>query len=205
MNKPPMRAIGAVLAIVFIAGCSSDDGSENFKGDTKLDMREAAGKADDLIYRTLSAVKPPLEWTHDTSDHGACDGSNGASGYGDVTRRAVVMTEVSEARRGALLGVIERYWKEAGHKITDVNSNKEFPEVFAETRDGLLRMSLVVGGKGQFFLDVQTACVKEAQVTAPSTEVNGTSYYGKAIPRPNVRSDFWSLGRPVSSNPPSGT
>ncbi|MEV5780333.1 hypothetical protein AB0M86_47065 [Streptomyces sp. NPDC051639] len=165
-------------------------------------MQEAADKADGLIYQTLSAVKPPLEWTHDTSDHGGCTGS---SAYGDVKRRAVVMTKVSEVRRGALLGVIERYWKKGGHRITDVNSDNEFPEIFAETGDGLLRMSLVVGGKGQFFLDVQTSCVKKSEVAAPSTPINGRSYYGEEIPRPNVQSDFWSSGSPISSASPSGS
>lgn len=199
MKKLSVQAIGLALAILSIAGCSASGGdSGDVKGSSKVDMQGAADEADRLIYGTLSAVKPAIEWTHDTSDHGSCDGES--SGYGDVTRRAVVMTKVSEARRGALLGVIERYWKSGGHKITGVKSNKEFPEVYAETGDGMMRMSLIVGGGGQFFLDVQTACVKKSSVAAPSTKTNGRSYYGKEVPRPNVDDVFWSSDDPIASS-----
>lgn len=199
MKKHSVRMIGIALTILSVASCSASNGdSGNVKGSSKVDMQGVANEADKLVHQTLSAVKPPIEWTHDTSDHGSCDG--GSSGYGDVTRRAVVMTKVSEARRGALIGVIERYWKKGGHKITDVNSDKEFPEVYAETGDGLLKMSLIVGGEGQFFLDVQSACVKKSDVTAPSTQVNGRSYYGKTIPRPNVNDAFWSSKAPIASS-----
>ncbi|MER5403562.1 hypothetical protein [Streptomyces sp. NPDC002769] len=197
MKKHSARAIGIALTILSVASCSTSVGdSRNAKRSSKVNMQGAADEADKLIYQTLSAVKPPIEWTHDTSDHGSCDGES--SDYGDVTRRAVVMTKVSEARRGALIGVIERHWKKGGHKITDVNSDKEFPEVYAETGDAVLRMSLLVGGEGQFFLDVQTACVKKSDVTAPSTQANGHSYYGKAIPRPNVDDSFWSSNTPIT-------
>jgi hypothetical protein len=194
-----VRAISVALTILSVASCGASNGdSGNVKGSSKVDMQGAADEADKLIYQTLSMVKPPIEWTHDTSDDGSCDG--GSSGYGDVTRRAVVMTKVSEARRGALIGIIERYWKKNGHKITDVNSDKEFPEVYAKTGDDLLQMSLIVGGEGQFFLDVQTACVKKSNVTAPATKANGPSYYGKAIPRPNANDAFWSPNAPIASS-----
>lgn len=194
-----VRAISVALTILSVASCGASNGdSGNVKGSSKVDMQGAANEADKLIYQTLSTVKPPIEWTHDTSDDGSCDG--GSSGYGDVTRRAVVMTKISKARRGALIGIIERYWKKNGHKITDVNSDKEFPEVYAKTGDDLLQMSLIVGGEGQFFLDVQTACVKKSDVTAPSTKANGPSYYGKAVPRPNANDAFWSSNAPIASS-----
>ncbi|MFD5451840.1 hypothetical protein [Streptomyces sp. NPDC127100] len=158
-------------------------------------MQEAADKADALVYETFSTVNPPIEWTHDVSDHGSCGGES--TGLGDVTRRAVVMTKVSKERRGALLGIIERHWKKNGNKITDVNPSVDFPEIYAESSDGLLRMSLVVGGEGQFFLDVQTSCVKESSVAPPATKVNGRSYYGDSIPRPNTEDAFWSSSEPL--------
>ncbi|MFJ2394944.1 hypothetical protein ACIOTI_19595 [Streptomyces sp. NPDC087843] len=127
MKKHYARAIGIALITLSVASCSTSVGdSRNTKGSSKMDMEEAADAADRLVHQTLSAVKPPIEWTHDTSDDGSCDGES--SDYGDVTRRAVVMTKVSRARRGALIGIIERYWKKGGHKITDVNSDEEFPE-----------------------------------------------------------------------------
>ncbi|MFF6997704.1 hypothetical protein ACFY93_22470 [Streptomyces sp. NPDC008313] len=199
MKKFLLPMIGAALAVLSLVSCT-DNGGDSASGreDAKVNMQGAADEADRLIQRTLSQVEPPVEWAHDTSDHGSCDGRS--SGYGDVTRRAVVMTKVSDARRGAFLGIIERYWKKSGLEITDVKSNNEFPEMYAETEDGLLRMSLIVGGEGQFFLDAQTACVKKSDVTAPSTQANGRNYYGRAIPRPNVDSVFWSSNDPITSS-----
>ncbi|ROP46979.1 hypothetical protein [Streptomyces sp. PanSC9] len=193
MKKLTAHLAGIALVIAAATGCSGSDG--DVKGNSKVDMQEAAEKADALVYQTFRAVRPPLDWTHDASDHGSCDGSDA---YGDVTRRAVVMTKVSDERRGALLGVIERYWKKSGLKITKVISDKEFPEMYAETGDGLLRTGLVVGGEGQFFLDVQTACVRTSEVRTPATQARGQSYYGKDLPRPNVTDPFWSSREPIS-------
>ncbi|MFJ6073047.1 hypothetical protein ACIQFU_19720 [Streptomyces sp. NPDC093065] len=202
MNKLPIRVTGIALALLAVAGCGTgDEGSGDTQRSSNMNMQEAADEADTLIHQTFSAVKPPVEWTHDASDHGSCGGDS--TGMGDVTRRAVVMTKVSAERRGALLGIIERHWKKKGHKITDVNPNKEFPEIYAESGDGLLRMSLIVGGEGQFFLDVQTSCVPESSVTGPTTKGHGHSYYGEAVPRPNVDDAFWSSERPLPSPSPS--
>ncbi|MFJ8546537.1 hypothetical protein ACIRFH_31960 [Streptomyces sp. NPDC093586] len=189
--------IGISFALLAVVGCGGDHGrSEGARKGLNVNMQEAADKADALVYETFSTVKPPIEWTHDVSDHGSCGGES--TGLGDVTRRAVVMTKVSKERRGALLGIIERHWKKNGSKITDVKPSVDFPEMYAESGDGLLRMSLVVGGEGQFFLDVQTSCVKESSVAPPATKVNGRSYYGEAIPRPNVEDAFWSSSEPLS-------
>ncbi|MFB7913779.1 hypothetical protein [Streptomyces sp. NPDC056061] len=157
-------------------------------------MQEAAGKADALIGTTLSSVSPPLEWTHDEFDSGMCKET---PELGDVTRRAAVMTEVSEERRGALLGYIERAWKKSGYTITKVNPDKDFPAIYADAGDGVLKMILTVGHKGQFFLDVQTACVEKSKVAPPATAAKGTDYYGKKIPVPQVKSIFWSSREPA--------
>ncbi|MFK4150271.1 hypothetical protein [Streptomyces sp. NPDC004065] len=90
MKRLTAHLAGITLGIAAVTGCGGSDGG--VKGNSKVDMQEAAEKADALVYRTFSAVHPPLDWTHDTSDHGSCSGSEA---YGDVTRRAVVMTKVS--------------------------------------------------------------------------------------------------------------
>ncbi|MFK0169646.1 hypothetical protein ACIQU5_12645 [Streptomyces sp. NPDC090306] len=166
-----------------------------------MNMREAAAKADQLTTKTLSGVRPPLEWTHGQSDWGSC---TGRSDVGDVTRRAVVMTQVSAERRGSLLGIIERSWKKAGYTITQVDSNKEFPAVYADDDEGVLKMALTVGYKGQFFLDVQTACEEKSEVAQPTTPGRGADYRGKDVPTPNVHSAFWSSEEPVPSPATSG-
>jgi hypothetical protein len=193
--------LASVLALtaLLVAGCGTGTDDAGSPGDPQVNMKEAAQSADELILHTFQAVKPPLEWTHDTSDHGSCNGKD--SGVGNVVRRAVVMTKVSPARRGALLGVIERYWKNQGYKITDVNPHRDFPEMYAENQDALLRTSLIVGGEGQFFIEVETACVTTSEVPDPPAEqANGTSYYGQQVPRPNVESDFWSSDTPIKSS-----
>ncbi|MGV9560304.1 hypothetical protein [Streptomyces sp. NPDC003401] len=126
------------------------------------------------------------------------DSSNDSHGYGSTIRNAVVMTEVSEERRGALLGVIERSWRKEGYEITGVNSDKDSPAIYAKTGDGF-GMSLIVGYKGQFFLKVQTPCVKKSEVADPATKPSGRDYYGQEVPRPNVRDAFWSSDAPIPS------
>ncbi|MFI0238890.1 hypothetical protein [Streptomyces sp. NPDC016845] len=186
-----------MLAVAFVGGCGGSGGSDTPERSSDVNMKEAADEADRLIGETLSSVNPPLEWTHDESDSGACPD---AQGLGDVTRRAVVMTQVSDGRRGALLGVIERAWKKSGYKITKVNSDKEFPAVYADANDGVLKMNLSVGYKGQFFLEVQTACVDKSAVAQPTTPAKGVDYRGKKVPAPNVHSDFWSSPEPIATH-----
>ncbi|MFD9906339.1 hypothetical protein [Streptomyces sp. NPDC059063] len=191
------RSIILAVVVAFVAGCGGDgNDSKDARRSADVNMREAAEKADALIYRTLSSVEPPLHWTHDVSDDGPCTDS---PGLGDVTRRAVVMTQVSPQRRAALLGVIERFWKKSGYKISKVNPSKEFPAIYADADDGVLKMSLIVGYKGQFSLNVQTACVERSEVPHPTTRAKGTDYRGKKIPSPNVESSFWSADSPAPS------
>ncbi|MGW6458440.1 hypothetical protein ACWF94_21415 [Streptomyces sp. NPDC055078] len=66
---------------------------------------------------TFGAVTPEIEWTHQTTTIGTCD----------VSRYRVVMTIISEQRRGAFLGVVERYWKKSGYRITAVNDSRKHP------------------------------------------------------------------------------
>nr|WP_328696162.1 hypothetical protein [Streptomyces sp. NBC_00342] len=58
-------------------------------------------------------------------------------------------------------------------------------------------MTLSVGAKGQAFFEVDSPCVEESEVAESTTPPNGPSYEGVyPLPRPNVRSDFWSAGAP---------
>ncbi|MFJ5225605.1 hypothetical protein [Streptomyces sp. NPDC088400] len=204
MTYTPFRMLGFALIAFSVVGCTvSEAGSDDAERNSKVNMQEAAEKADAVVFKTLSMVDPPLQWTHDTSSGGGCtDFKNDSHGYGSTIRNAVVMTQVSEERRGALLGVIERNWKEDGYKITSVNSDKDSPAIYAKTGDGF-GMSLIVGYKGQFFLKVQTPCVKKSDVADPATKANGHDYYGNEVPRPSVHDAFWSSSTPISSASPS--
>ncbi|MFI8765027.1 hypothetical protein ACIGN6_08910 [Streptomyces sp. NPDC053792] len=151
-----------------------------------MDMQEAADRADAMLDATLNAVVPEVQWAHHTWTSGSCT----------VTRRRKVMTILSEQRRGAFLGVIERFWKKSGYEITGVNQDREMPAIFAKTSDGF-QLALSVGYKGQVVFKIDTPCVKEADVAEPTTKPNGPAYPLGQIPTPNVRSDFWSATAPA--------
>ncbi|WP_019886916.1 hypothetical protein [Streptomyces purpureus] len=199
------RMVLAVALLTWASACAAPGPSEE-RGARKnvsseISLQKAAEMADAIMLDTVSSAKPPLNWVHDASTESGCgahtiDGKKTAS----ATRRAAVMTVVSEARRGSLLGVVERQWKKRGYEITGTNSDKQFPAIFARTSDDF-RMSVVVGAKGQFFFEVITPCFVDSEVEPPKTEDNGTPFEGSTVPYPSVRSDFWSLDTPVSSTP----
>ncbi|MEU0922128.1 hypothetical protein ACWGIT_03815 [Streptomyces cyaneofuscatus] len=170
-----------VMAGVLLAGCGLPIGGKSEKGALAgMDMQGAAERADGMFYATVGAIKPEIEWVHDTTTTGSCD----------VTRYWNVMTVVSEQRRGSFLGVVERFWKTRGYRIDMVNPSKEMPEIIATSPDGFGIM-VTIGYKGQAFFEVTSPCVEESKVAAPTKVANGRTYEGE-IPTPNVRSDFWS-------------
>ncbi|MFJ9829123.1 hypothetical protein ACIRSU_32825 [Streptomyces sp. NPDC101160] len=166
---------------------------------SKISLQEAAEKADAIMFDTVSSVRPELNWVHDAATESGCDGYTiDGKATAQATRRAVVMTVVSEARRGSLLGVVERYWESRGFEITDTNPSREFPAVFARTPEDF-RMSVVVGEKGQFYFDIVTPCFIASKVQDPKTKANGTPFEGSVVPLPSVRSPFWSSDTPLPS------
>nr|WP_330166861.1 hypothetical protein [Streptomyces huasconensis] len=156
-----------------------------------MNMQEAAERADAMLDATFSAIKPEVNWAHGPTTAGSCD----------VSRRRTVMTIISKERRGSFLGVIERHWRSHGFRITEVNKSEKFPAIFAKTRDGF-GISLTIGGGGQAFFEVATPCVTESEVADPTAKPNGPSYEDVyPVPRPNVRSEFWSSNDPLSETP----
>ncbi|WP_257137981.1 MULTISPECIES: hypothetical protein [unclassified Streptomyces] len=156
-----------------------------------MDMQGAAERADEMFYATVGAIKPEIEWVHDSTTSGSCD----------VTRYWTVMTEVSEQRRGNFLGVVERFWKSSDYRIEMVNPSKEMPEIIATSRDGF-GISVLIGHKGQAFFEATSPCVEKSKVAGPKRAANGRTYEGE-IPTPNVRSDFWSAETPVPGTTPA--
>ncbi|MGW2842639.1 hypothetical protein ACWCWD_33225 [Streptomyces sp. NPDC001493] len=156
-----------------------------------MNMKEAAERADGMLDDVLRAIKPEVRWTHDTTTVGSCS----------LTRRRTLMTIISEQRRGGFLGVVERFWKSSGYRITSTNNSVDFPAIFAVTEDGF-EVALIVGGEGQVFFEADTPCVQESEVADPTAKPNTPSYEGmENIPRPNIHSDFWSATAPASPSP----
>ncbi|MGD9481995.1 hypothetical protein WDH52_01845 [Streptomyces sp. TRM70308] len=187
-----LRTAAVALAVLAVSGCGSNSQAQPTEKQSTMNMQEAAEQADDIILGTWNAVRPPVEWSHRESTEGACtDATNDLTGTGSVTRRAAVLTIVSGERRGNLLGVVERHWKNSGYEITSVRDHKENPAIFASTPEDF-RLSLVVGYQGQVFLDVVTPCVEESEVAPPATEANGGDGKGGDVPLPDRESAFWS-------------
>lgn len=151
-----------------------------------MDMQEAAERADGILDAVLGAVQPGVQWAHGPTTTGSCD----------VSRMRVVMTIVSESRRGSFLGVVDRFWRKSGYRIKGINRDADLPAIYAQTSDGF-GVTLSIGGEGQAFLEVDSPCVKESAVADSTTPPNGPSYEGiYPIPRPNIHSDFWSANTP---------
>jgi hypothetical protein len=151
-----------------------------------MDMQQAATRADGILDAVVGEIQPEIAWTHGPTTTGNCD----------VTRRRAVMTVISPERRGSFLGLVDRSWRKKGYTIKSVNKDRDVPAIFAQTMDGF-GVSLIVGGEGQVFFEVDSPCVDESEVADPTTDPTVRIDDGtENIPRPNVRSDFWSAGAP---------
>ena len=166
----------ALLLCASFSGCVSDEKRAD------MNMQEAADHADGILDAVLKELQPEVQWAHGPTTTGSCD----------VTRRRTVMTIVSAERRGSLLGVVDRFWRQNGYRIKAINNDVDVPAIFAQTKDGF-GVTLSIGGKGQAFFEVDSPCVEESDVAESTTPPNGPSYEDVyPLPRPNVHSDFWS-------------
>ncbi|MEU9093258.1 hypothetical protein [Streptomyces sp. NPDC048428] len=177
---------GVLLLCVSLVGCGSEFGNPERDGRAKMDIQDAADRADGILDAVLKEVTPEVQWAHGPTSAGSCD----------VSRMRVVMTILSERRRGNFLGVVDRFWRKSGYKIKAINKDMAMPAIYAQTGDGF-GVTLSVGGEGQAFFEVDSPCVEESEVAESATPPNGPSYEGVyPLPRPNVHSDFWSAGAP---------
>ncbi|MFD8731061.1 hypothetical protein [Streptomyces sp. NPDC059611] len=164
------------------SGSGSGSSSGRGKESGRMDMQEAAERSDAMLDAVLEAVDPDLQWAHGPTTTRACG----------VTRRRTVMTVVSADRRQTLLDRAEAFWRKSEYRIKAVNKDEVFPAVYAVTEAGF-GVSVSFRGKGQAFLEADSPCVKESKVAPPTAEPNGPAYEGVyPLPRPNVRSGFWS-------------
>ncbi|MFJ4965905.1 hypothetical protein ACIP6P_26265 [Streptomyces sp. NPDC088729] len=168
-----------------LSGCGGVDASREAADGAErsgMDMREAAERSDAMLDAVLKSIDPDVRWAHGPTTTRACG----------VTRRRAVMTVVSPDRRQTFLDRAEKFWRENDYRIKAVNKDEVFPAVYAVTKSGF-GVSVTFRGKGQAFLEADSPCVKESKVAPPASEPNGPSYEGVyPLPRPNVRSAFWS-------------
>lgn len=182
----PLGAVVLALAVA-LSGCGSEDGRARGGGvsagkERGMDMQEAAEQSDAMLDAVLKGIDPDVRWAHGPTTTRACG----------VTRRRTVMTVVSPELRQTFLDRAETFWRKNDYRIKAVNKDEKFPAVYAVTESGF-GVSVSFRGKGQAFLEADSPCVKESKVAAPTAEPNGPAYKDVyPLPRPNVRSDFWS-------------
>lgn len=179
-------AVVAVLALL-LTGCGTTGSASSSKeSQSKMNLQEAADRADKILDEAFAVIKPPVEWTHRYSMPGDC--------Y--VDRDRAVMTIISAERRGSFLGVLERHWKSKGYKLVTTSPNGLVAHF--RTQDGF-QLEVLIGPNGQAHLSVTTPCVKESEVAQPTSKPNGPDYSKQELPAPNVKSTFWSSNAPVKS------
>ncbi|MFJ3974953.1 hypothetical protein [Streptomyces sp. NPDC090021] len=195
--KQTLRAALSVLAFTALAvGCGPGDEKADRK--TTMNMQQGAERADAILQETLGAVRPELKWNHGPGGSAGCTKgvAGAATGTGAAKRSITILTVVSEQRRGALIGVIERDWKSRGYKITGVRQAAEAPAVYASTPDGY-SLSVEVAGEGQFFLDAATPCLTDSSVMDPMAQPNTHVRTTEFPQRPDEQDAFWSAATPV--------
>ncbi|XIE78726.1 hypothetical protein AB6O49_12675 [Streptomyces sp. SBR177] len=157
-----------------------------------MNMQQAADRADEILDDVLGAIVPPVEWTHRQTMPGNCS----------TDRSRTVMTIISEQRRGAFLGLVDRYWKSQGFTFRATTKDKQ--AAYYVSPDGF-QASVLIGWKGQAHFEVTTPCVEKSDVAPPTSPPRGRDYYNEPPTAPNVTSDFWSATTPLpaGSTPPS--
>ncbi|MFJ8847407.1 hypothetical protein ACIRFF_31430 [Streptomyces cyaneofuscatus] len=151
-----------------------------------MDMRDAAERADEMLDKVLAEIEPSVRWVHGPTTTGSCT----------VTRRRTVMTVVSAQRRGNFLGVVDRFWRKSGYRVTAINSHVDAPAIYVKTQDGF-QVSLTVADEGQVHFDVDSPCVRRSEVSNPASAATAfLDPEAEVIPRPNIHSDFWSAEAP---------
>ncbi|MFF1835337.1 hypothetical protein ACFVXE_14170 [Streptomyces sp. NPDC058231] len=176
-------AVGLLLGLS-VTGCMSGQQVREDTGGKKgrMDMQQAAERSDGMLDAVLKAIEPEVQWAHGPTTTGTCD----------VTRRRTVMTVVAASRRKDFLDRAEKFWRANDYRIKAINNDEVFPAVYARTADGF-GISVSFRGEGQAFFESDSPCVKESKVADSTSEPNGPAYEGVyPLPRPNVRSDYWS-------------
>lgn len=183
------RPAVAALLILAVSGCGLIGGQDDGKRRPKMNMQQAAERADAILDDTFAAIKPPVQWTHRQAKDGSCS----------TDRPRAVLTIISPERRGSFMGLVDRHWKSKGFTLRGTSQDKQ--AAYYLTPDGF-QVSLLFGWKGQAHFEVTTPCVEPSEVRPPTTRPNGPDYSKEELPAPYQHSDFWSAGAPADGPSP---
>ena len=135
-----------LVALCMASGCSADGNPFSEKKQQTMDATQARTRIDTLLNETLQAIEPPLKWRDGW--YNVRENTSGINdrpdGTAHINRDRYIMTKISQAKFGAPLGTVERYWKKQGYTITSVDADKRMPAIYARTQDGN-RISIEIG------------------------------------------------------------
>ncbi|MFI8963726.1 hypothetical protein ACIGO8_16615 [Streptomyces sp. NPDC053493] len=190
------KALTAMTVVLLLAGCGTAAGGHTGSGGNtgsgekekpKMNMQQAAERADQILDETMAAIVPPVQWTHRQTMPGNCS----------TDRARTVMTIISEQRRSAFLGLVDRHWRSKGYAFRATSVDKLSAHYL--TPDGF-QLEVLIGWKGQAHFEITTPCVDKSEVLPPTTPPNGPDYSNQPPTAPNVTSDFWSSTTPLPSS-----
>ncbi|MFD0278084.1 hypothetical protein ACFVHB_29835 [Kitasatospora sp. NPDC127111] len=169
--------------------------------DQDQDQAGAANHCEALLQHTLDAIRPPLTWQPGVPTAGRTlppgDAAPDDPACWYVSRNRNILTVVSPARRGALLGVVERHWRRSGHLITSVNADHLMPGLYATTAHGY-RLGLDFGTVGNAYLTATSPPVARAERIGHPPGTPGIARHpggpADVAPRPSAFCPFWSAG-----------
>ncbi|MYQ76719.1 hypothetical protein GTW64_06345 [Streptomyces sp. SID4923] len=160
--RKPIRSLGSLLLVVALAACQSQ------KAEPEMDMQQAGERAEEILDGTVAAIQPPVKWERDNPSQLACDnGLNRPIGATSVYRGRTILTVVSARRRGELLEMVRRYWKQQGFGDFEIDSDSHMPQIRATSADGLVAI-LDVGDIGNVYFTAGFSCAKDSEMTYPS-------------------------------------
>lgn len=149
---------------------------------------EARNRLHALLDDTFAAVAPPLRfregWPTTTEN-------DAPSGTANVALDRYVMTKVSSAKYGALLGLVERHWKERGYTIESVNADARMPAIYARASDGAA-LNLRVGYPGNITITAAVTPIPLTPVPFGPEPPQPTLANGNPDILPTTDDPFWS-------------
>ncbi|WP_329566971.1 hypothetical protein [Kitasatospora sp. NBC_01266] len=149
---------------------------------------EARAKMVGLLDDTFAALTPALRfrdgWPHSTEN-------DEPGGTANASLDRYVMTKVATTRYGALLGLVERHWKDRGYTIESVNADTRMPAMTARTPDGSA-LNLIVGYPGNITVTAAVTPIPLTPAPFGPEPPQPTLANGNPDIMPNTEDPFWS-------------
>ncbi|WP_280721953.1 hypothetical protein [Kitasatospora sp. MAA4] len=197
------RSLGVVAAAMALAlsasSCSPTAGNPHGSPQSQKALMtpdQARQKLLTLLDDSMSDIKPPLKYWDAWPESSEQDG-----GYATAAQNRYIMTKVSKAKFGALLGLLERSWKAKGYSIESINPHQ--PAMFADIPGGS-SVGITIGAADNIAFQV---------VVGPIPDLDSHDAFGIPSPQPTMSNGdpdmipkyddpFWSSDQPAATPSP---